>query len=170
MHLAAFCYVVESLEDRALDDVTVLDIGGRDVNGTPRQLFPKTARYVAVDIRPGESVDIVGDAAELNLRKRFDFVLCTEVLEHAERAAEIVGVAAKHLRPGGLFVATMAGPGRARHGSDGGSLAAGEFYRNVPPEMLGEWLAAAGFADWNVDQHYEDVRCTARVVRRRKRS
>jgi SAM-dependent methyltransferase len=169
MHPAAFRYVVEQLASRDLDDVTVLDIGGRDVNGTPRPLFPSTARYVVVDIRPCQSVDIVADAAELDLGEQFDIVLSTEVLEHAERAADIVAAAAKHTKPGGLFVATMAGPGRHEHGSDGGCLAAGEFYRNVSPELLGSWLEAAGFKQWEIDQAADDVRCHATAGPARKK-
>jgi hypothetical protein len=40
----------------------VLDIGGRDMNGTVRDLWPG-ADYTAMDITDGPGVDVVADAA-----------------------------------------------------------------------------------------------------------
>lgn len=162
MHDAAFRYLVDSLVGLNITNATVLDLGGRDVNGTPRPLFEQARRYVSVDIRPGPSVDIVADAADLELGETFDVVVSTELLEHAERAAEIVAAAARHTVPGGVFIATMAGPGRAPHGASGEPYPPpGEWYCNVSPDELVEWLAAAGFDEWTIDQLGEDLRCTA---------
>lgn len=162
MHDAAFRYVVDSLVGLDLAHASVLDLGGRDVNGTPRPLFEQAARYVSVDIRQGPSVDIVADAADINLGETFDIVVSTELLEHAERADEIVAAAGRHTAPGGRFIATMAGPGRAPHGASGEAMPPpGEWYCNVSPDELDEWLAAAGFDEWTIDQSGEDVRCTA---------
>ena len=164
MHDQALEYVAAKVREFGLDrvGVTVLDLGGRDVNGTTRHLFTEPARYVVVDIEEHPSVDVVADAADLCLDELFDVVVCTEVLEHTELAAEIVATAWRHLAPGGVFVATMAGPGRAEHGAAGGSRQAGEFYRNVAPEWLDGWLSTAGFAWWQVDEFGADVRCCAR--------
>ena len=164
MHGAASKYVMDAVAAHRLDrpGVAVLDLGGRNVNGTTRHLFTAPGRYVVVDIAVHPSVDVVADAADLDLDETFDIVTCTECLEHAERAAEIVATAWRHLAPGGVFVATMAGPGRAEHGAGGqSSPPAGEWYRNVEPDQLTAWLAAAGFQAWEVDQRGEDVRCTA---------
>lgn len=162
MHDAAFRYVVASLVELDLTDAAVLDLGGRDVNGTTRPLFERARRYVSVDIRPGPSVDIVADAADIDLGETFDIVVSTELLEHAERAEEIVAAAARHTAPGGRFIATMAGPGRAPHGASGEAFPPGdEWYCNVAPDELAEWLTAAGFDAYTIDQLGEDVRCTA---------
>lgn len=140
----------------------VLDLGGRNVNGTPRHLFNRAAVYVSVDLRAGPGVDIVADAADLNLDEKFDVVVSTELFEHTARAAEIVGAACRHLKPGGVFLATMAGPGRAPHGASGESRPPrGEFYLNVEPEALEAWLKAAGFVEWWVNQLGTDLRCRA---------
>lgn len=161
MHDAVLDYVGRMVAQHELGG-DVLDLGGRDVNGTPRHLFPDTTLYTVVDINDAPNVDIVADAAELDLGYVFDVVVCTEVLEHTERAADIVKSAFRHLKPGGVFVATMAGPGRARHSAHGDStLRPGEFYENVEPETLAGWLSAAGFASWLLDQDGQDVRCTA---------
>lgn len=167
MHREAMDYMTAQVRRLGLNlpGVRVLDLGGRDVNGTPRRLFKRDPYYVSVDIQPGPCVDIVADAADLDLGERFDVVLSTELLEHTPRASEIVDTAHRHLVPGGVFLATMAGPGRAPHGASGETrLPAGEFYRNVEPEALQGWLRAAGFVAWDVDQLGTDLRCRAEVA------
>lgn len=125
--------------------VSVLDIGGRDVNGTNRDAFPLVAEWITVDLRDGPAVDIVCDAAELNLARTFDVVVCTEVLEHAERWRDIIARAAEHLAASGIFIITCAGPGRSPHsGVDGGDLRDVEHYANVGPDELRLELEAAG--------------------------
>jgi SAM-dependent methyltransferase len=165
MHNEAMQYASRQVSERKLNSVGVhvLDLGGRDVNGTTRPLFPGADRYVSVDIAPGRGVDIVCDAADLDLRDRFDVVMSTELLEHAERGAEIVAAAFKHLKPGGWFVATMAGPGRQPHSASGRpGLPDWEFYRNVDSELLEQWLRDAGFTWFEVDDTHMDMRCVAR--------
>lgn len=157
MHVAAFDYVAA----HAVPATSVLELGGRDVNGTVRGLFPG-ARYVAVDIASGPGVDVVADAADLTLDECFDAVVCTEVLEHTDRAAEILRNAWRHLVHGGMLIATMAGPERLPHSAvDGGPLRPGEYYRNVTPNVLAHWLQVAGFDDFTIDSDGDDVRCVA---------
>jgi hypothetical protein len=50
-------------EHATSEPVTVLDLGGRDINGSPRRLFPAATRYTVLDIRPGDGVLIVTTAA-----------------------------------------------------------------------------------------------------------
>lgn len=161
MHDEAMRWVVDQVAEFGLSECDVLDLGGRDVNGTPRHLF--TGRYVVVDMTEAPNVDIVADAAEVNLDERFGCVISTELLEHTPSGRQVVRNAHDHLVPGGVFVATMAGPGRAPHGAHGGHVPPpGEWYENVTPEQLDGWLSAAGFAVWQVDQTGLDVRCWAR--------
>lgn len=166
MHHEAMQWVAKVITTYDLDvpDVKVLDLGGRDVNGTTRMLWakPDNDAYTVVDIAPHPSVHIVCDAADLNLDQAFDVVTSTECLEHAERAGEIVKAAWRHLRPGGVFIATMAGPGRPPHGQHGDAEPAeGEFYRNVSEDELMGWISAAGFSAWQIDVLGTDVRCFA---------
>lgn len=161
MHAEAYTYVADMVAARNLDGGDVLDLGGREVNGSIRGLFPRATQYLTVDIEPHSTVDVVCDAAELDLPDRFDVVVSTECFEHTERAREIIATAWRHLVPGGVFVATMAGPGREPHSATGGPDVGGEFYRNVEPADLEDWLEAAGFDEWTVDQLETDVRCVA---------
>jgi SAM-dependent methyltransferase len=161
VHAEAYEWVTRHATSEA---VKVLDIGGRNINGTVRNLFP-CADYTALDIAPGEGVDIVADAATWTPDRVYDVVVCTEVFEHTASWPQIIGTAFDALRPGGLFVATMAGPGRAPHSAvDGGwQLHPGEHYGNVDPDDLLKALDAAGFDAITVDQQHRpaDVRCVA---------
>jgi hypothetical protein len=147
----------------SFDAVTVLDIGGRNINGTIRDCFPCAARYVAVDLYPGVGVDVVGDVCEWETDETFDVVVCCEVLEHAPNWKEIVGTAYDRCKDGGKFVMTCAGPGRAVHSGVDGQwrLHEGEHYGNVSPEELSDALASMPWASFAVDQTGQDVRCVA---------
>ncbi len=162
MHGEAFAWVSRY---RTCERVAVLDLGGRNVNGSVRSLFPAADPYRTVDIAPGDGVDIAADAADWTPDRQYGVVVCTEVFEHTPRWPEIVSTAQRALVTGGLFVATMAGPGRPEHSAvDGGPLRDGEYYGNVRPEQLYAVLLDLGFVDVVVDQqsHPADVRCAAR--------
>ncbi|HET6504613.1 MAG TPA: methyltransferase domain-containing protein [Amycolatopsis sp.] len=148
------------------EPVRVLDLGGRDVNGTVRDLFPKADPYVVVDMRPGDGVDIVADAGAWvpELGALYDVVVCTEVFEHAANWPAIVATAHYALAPAGQLILTMAGPGRPAHSAiDGQRLRPGEYYGNVHPETLRAVLQLIGFRDIVVDRQRNpaDTRATA---------
>ena len=160
VHPEAFEYVERFATTDAL---TVLDIGGRNVNGTVRDLFPN-ADYTAMDIRPGEGVDIVADAATWMPERQFDLIVCTEVFEHTSDWPAILATAYAACRPGGRLVLTMAGPGRPEHSAiDGGPLRPGEHYGPVAPEDLAAALGDRGWQDVDVEFRPSpaDTRATA---------
>jgi predicted methyltransferase len=160
MHQAVYDYV----RARTVGEYTnVLEFGSRNVNGSLRDIV-RAWRYVGVDIADGPGVDIVADAATVVVPGEFELVLCAEVFEHApdEQCAGMCANAFRHLAPGGMFIATMAGPRRAEHSAvDGGALRPGEFYRNVDADLLRSWLIAAGFADPSINEYRDDIRCVA---------
>lgn len=155
MHQAAYEWVAQ----HAVGARRVLDIGGRNINGTVRPLFPN-AEYVTVDLHGGPGVDVVGDVCNFWPRAKFDVTVCCEVLEHAENWRGILAAAHRLTRKGGMLIVTAAGPGREPHsGIDGGRLRGGEHYENITPEAL-----AAALADWDeveADTTGEDVRAVA---------
>lgn len=160
MHAEAFAYVEQFATD---DPLSVLDIGGRNVNGSVRDLFPN-ADYTALDILPGEGVDIVANAASWTPDRVYDLVVCTEVFEHTDEWLQILEVAAAACRPGGRIVLTMAGPGRPEHSAiDGGPRRPGEHYANVDPEALDDGLRSAGWVEVEVEYRPSpaDTRATA---------
>ncbi len=150
MHIEAYSWVRDHATASA---VSVLDIGGRNINGSVRDLFPGAAPYTALDILPGDGVDIVADASTWTPDRKYDVVVCTEVFEHTASWPAICGTVFRSLRPEGKAILTMAGPGRAPHSAiDGGwQLHPGEYYGNVDPGELERVLKACGFADITVD-------------------
>ncbi len=79
-----------------------LDIGAQ--NGPYAAFFPNR---VAVDIRAGRGVRIIGDAQALGVADAaFDVVLCTEVLEHLPEPQRALDEMFRVLRPGGTLLLT----------------------------------------------------------------
>ena len=157
MHGAVLSYVEANLPDVAAD---VLDVGGRDINGSPRHLFANASTYLVVDPQEGPNVDIVADIVGLQFEDFADTVLCLEVLEHAENWRDIVAACAAACRPGGTVIVTCAGPGRAPHSAvDGGPVQAGEWYRNISSDELAEAMAACGLLV-RAERFDEDTRAT----------
>ena len=162
MHTEALAWVFQ-WRGPLTHDTKVVEFGARNINGSVRELFAGVGEYVGVDLEPGRGVDVVHDAATVDLgHGTYDVVVCCEMLEHTPDGASVVANALRHLRPQGRFVATAAGPGREPHSADdGGDLADGEHYGNVDPGELDQWLSDAGFASWTVDTYGDDVRCVA---------
>lgn len=133
--------------------VRVLDLGGRDVNGSPRHLFPNATVYTCLDILPGEGVDIVADAGTWEPDAEWDYVVSAEVFEHTANWAAICRTAHKACAPGGKFIVTTAGPGRPPHSAidGGGRLYPGEHYANVPARELERVLVETGWREITVD-------------------
>jgi len=158
MHPAVLDWVSQF---KTTEDLRVLDIGGRDLNGSPRMFFPNAAPYDVLDLYEGPNVDIVADATTWRLpgprgaeRPFYDLVVCTEVFEHVKGWADIIQTAYEVLRPGGWFIFTCAGPGRPVHSGiqPVWGLIGDEHYANVSAEEIGEVLHTQGWEDIEVRQ------------------
>jgi len=145
---------------------SVAEFGSLDINGGVRDLLPPGVPYVGVDVQKGPGVTIVADAATWTpASKPPDLVLCLEVFEHCETWRDLVANAARVLVPGGVFICTAAGPGRAPHSARRESPPdADEWYENVGPWMLAEAMELAGFVDVAVDLSGADIRGVGRKV------
>jgi len=164
MHEQAMDFVKEQARLRVVDRCRVLDIGGRDINGSPRHLFPHVRDYHVLDLVPGANVDFVEDATQhLLFFAEYDVVVCCEVLEHVENWPMILRSAWKALRVGGLLILTCAGPGRFVHSGRRASLELepDEHYQNVDPERLRAVLIEQGFMSVQVHQVGLDVQAIA---------
>lgn len=136
-----------------------LDIGGQNVNGHCRDLWPHLkwtiidpALRVGLDNDGGELIEVQDDlfvSADATLWQptlTYDLVLCTEVFEHVQDWIKLIELAEKALRIGGLFVITCASIGRTPHSAhDGGMPYADEWYKNLSAEELGDQLLYHGF-------------------------
>jgi len=118
----------------------VVEFGSRDVNGNIRDLLPKEAEYIGVDVVAGPNVDFVGDAGGYNPPWHPDLILCLNMLEHTPIAPIIINNAWRILAVGGALILSWPVDPWPPHSADGGALQPGEFYHNVVPEELHGYL------------------------------
>jgi SAM-dependent methyltransferase len=168
VHEGAYKFVAETVR-RLEPRRSVVELGARTVagnwpySGPVRPLFA-AAEYVGVDIVAGPNVDVVADAATWEPEPfwRADTVVCCETLEHTPEAQTICNNAHRLLIPGGVFIVTTAGIGRAPHSAtDGGPLRQvicertgmriDEFYRNISRDELRDWLLPFRFIAIDTD-------------------
>jgi hypothetical protein len=135
------------------EPVSVLDLGGRFINGSPVGLFPNATAYTVLDILPGDGVDVVADAATWEPDREYDVVVAAELFEHAAAWPAICRTAYRACARSGRLIITTAAPGRPVHsGVDGGPLLhPGEHYANIPAFELERVLVETGFRDITVD-------------------
>jgi hypothetical protein len=117
----------------------VIDVGGRNINGTVRDLFPSALTYTAVDLVDGPGVDVVSDFLFHQPPETPGLILHLETAEHTPDWREHLAYAAYLLGAGsdGRLIFTAASTGRAPHSAvDGGPLRAGEHYENIDPDVL----------------------------------
>ena len=141
MHPEAWHWLATQVQPLLHSAPRVADLGGRDVNGSPRALFSPTSEYLVVDTHAAPGVDIVADAGSWwppqELLSSFDVALCTEVFEHVPHWRAIVYNLWLLLRPGGTLLVTCATSPRRAHGMDGSEPPpAHEWYANVEAEAL----------------------------------
>jgi len=98
--------------------VRVLELGSRDINGSPRQLFDRPGFYLGIDCHGGPGVDVVGVVHEVLASRKLDLldvVVSTEMLEHDPYWQQTLQAAVPLLRPGGLFMLSCASRCRPAH-------------------------------------------------------
>lgn len=161
MHFEAYQYLINQISDMQ-PGLRVCEFGAHDVNGSPRGLFKDCAEYVGVDMWPGKGVDWMGRAQDFDGQERFDVVITAEAMEHDPDARGQIASAWMALKPGGTLILTAAAEPRLPHRCDGyqGDLA-GEYYANIDPEVLRDWLR-----DWSDvivthDRNHGDVYAVA---------
>lgn len=97
---------------------SVLEVGSKDVNGSPRSVVAalKPRSYFGIDIEPGPGVDAVVSIHDLlALDASYDAIIATEVLEHVEDWRDAIHQLKATVKPGGVIVLTTRRPGFPRH-------------------------------------------------------
>lgn len=149
MHAEARGYVARTVVGTHFP--AVVEVGGRWINGGIRDLV-SCESFTGLDLYPGEDVDVVIDVRDWRPPARVDLVVCCEVLEHCDDAEGVVAACLRLLNPGGRFVMTCAGPGRAPHSAhDGADVRPGEHYANIEPAEMKTWLD--GLDNVSVEHH-----------------
>src|ERR1035441_6625058 len=86
----------------------LLDIAPQDHEGA-RPFFPSYIAVKTLDINPASGCDFIADICERNAQipgGSFDFIVCTEVLEHTLNPFDAVREIRRLLKPGGLLFGT----------------------------------------------------------------
>ena len=81
---ADFCNFVKNKFPEKFNNVSVLDIGSLDINGSNRYLFSGDFSYIGVDLGPGKNVDVICRGHEFKSENLFDVVISSECFEHDE--------------------------------------------------------------------------------------
>lgn len=118
------------------DQVEVIEIGSLDINGSVRDFFGRSTRYVGVDLAAGPGVDLIGNGAEIDLPDNsFDVAVSAECFEHNP---EWIATFANMIRMSRSYVVmTCASDGRPEHGTNRSNPGASpftlewEYYRNL---------------------------------------
>jgi len=133
---------------------TVVDVGGRNINGTAHQAFTgcRYDRWVVVDVRDDLRPDHADEFHVADFTDwvcpypDVDVVLCTETFEHCPWEP-IVYKSWNVLASYGKAIFTTVTPAFPPHSAeDGKQLRDGEYYEGVDPDRLERVMEHAGFA------------------------
>ena len=159
MHTEAWNFLIS--RSREINPKSIIDIGGRNINGSPRDLWPNAA-YTALDHIKGDGVDIVADATTWVPDRQWDMGLCTEVFEHISPADYrlVLGVLGRAIKHRGVLLITCATDPREPHSAWGTpGMPQDEFYGNVDPYDLRAALQENSweFIDLIIDRYHGDL-------------
>jgi SAM-dependent methyltransferase len=101
-------FMVRVAKDYATQPGTLLDIAPQDHQGAS-PFFPETIAIETLDINPTSGCTYIGDICGHNdclADKAYDYVVCTEVLEHTLQPFHAVQEIQRLLKPGGLLFLT----------------------------------------------------------------
>jgi len=141
-------------------DITVVDVGASDVNGTLRSVAPKGATYIGLDFVTGVGVDVVlTDPYSFPLGDGCcDVVVSTSCMEHAEFFWLSFTEMLRILKPGGLLYMNVPSNGPVhRHPVDcwrfypdsGMALQNWAVRSGYQPELLESFIGAQKKDIWN---------------------
>lgn len=125
MHHSILKFGHTYLTRELVEGKAVLEVGSMDVNGSLRShvMSLNPASYLGVDLQEGPGVDQVMDLCVLPVEKfvnawigKFDLIVSTEMLEHAEDWRMAINNMKALLKPGGTILLTTRSFGFPRHG------------------------------------------------------
>lgn len=115
MHQNIIDWVQQRVDTYNLKDLSTLEIGSRNINGTVRWSFK--GPYIGIDFIDGPNVDMIMDAHDLKFPDAtFDVVVCTEMLEHDSAFWITLSEIRRVLKKDGHFLMTTRGNGFLEHG------------------------------------------------------
>lgn len=110
-----FFELVKQRFPQYFEDVSVLEIGSLDINGTVRDFY-NTSRYLGVDVADGPGVDMIVQGQDLSLpANSFDVAVSAECFEHNPHWLETF--INMHRMASKFVIFTCASDGRPEHGT-----------------------------------------------------
>lgn len=98
------------------DNVSVIEMGSLNINGTVRDFYDNVTKYVGVDLDEGPGVDLVSEAQKVDLPSgSFDVAVSAECFEHNPYWLETF--VNMHRLANSFVIFTCAGLGRPEHGT-----------------------------------------------------
>ncbi len=141
------------------DNLSVLEVGSQDFNGSLRQYFSNVEEYIGTDMLDGPGVDIVVSAHDLVKhfgRIRFDVIVCVEMGEHDSAPWITLDQIKTLLIDGGYLIYSMRGCTIGSNGKNGESMwehAYPNDYWRVLPQA---WPLLAELAGCDILEYQED--------------
>lgn len=113
MHPSVASWVHDKVDAYGLAELSVLECGSLNVNGTVRPFF--TGPYWGIDQQAGPGVDQVISTWDMDYLEEFDVVVTTEMLEHDAYFWVSMQTMAAALKPDGYLLLTTRGIGFQFH-------------------------------------------------------
>lgn len=126
----------------------VLELGSLDVNGSARDFFHDSVKYIGIDVTAGDGVDIVVHAKNtLFWPEFFDTLVCLSMLEHDPSYIDSLMNNFQWVRKGGLLILSWGAEGNLPHM---------QIWKPVPSQPVVNWLKGLG---WEIlDSFFEEER------------
>ena len=98
------------------ENVSVIEMGSLNINGTVRDFYDNTIRYIGVDLAEGPGVDLISEGQNVDLAEHsFDVAVSAECFEHNPYWLETF--VNMHRMAKSFVIFTCAGEGRLEHGT-----------------------------------------------------
>lgn len=120
MHNSCFEFCKKNILEEEIEKKSILEIGAYNVNGSMRDviLAYNPSKYIGTDIRMGKGVDIICSAEnilEVYEKESFDFIICTETLEHIKKWQKAISNIKNVCVPEGIILLTTRSKGFPYH-------------------------------------------------------
>ena len=147
LHASVVRFIRDALvANRDLDIRRVIEFGSCMMHDHDPRPFFSGAEYIGVDWRNGKGVQVVGMTHEIDLGPA-DVLISFDALEHDPYWQQTISNAVYHLREGGLFLLTCAGPRMKPHElfcAPPDELGRSNYYnRELTPQRLAKAVQAA---------------------------
>lgn len=120
-HQSVLSFGKKYIYEEDIKNKKIIEIGSHNVNGSLKNTIIKykPIQYIGIDLIKGKGVDLVCNIYDINKKFRknyFDFVLCTEVLEHVRKWKEAIKSINSILSINGIMLLSTRSRGCKYHG------------------------------------------------------